>query len=122
MVPPNGPGGERWTWPDIQAAVTVVGRRDVEHDVERIDLYGAILIRADLRGADPRDATFRGANLTRADLGNARLVGADLRDVTLDHARLLNADLTGAMWSEDKPPPEGWKLRAGSILLDPVGR
>jgi hypothetical protein len=121
--PPQDRGErERWTRPDVQAAVSVVGRRDAERDTERIDLYGAILIRADLRGADFRDATFRGADLTRADLANARLVGADLRDVTLDHARLLNVDLTGAMWSEDKSAPEGWKLRTGSILLDPVGR
>ena len=90
--PPDRGERERWTRPDVQAAVTVVGRRDVERDTQRIDLYGAIHISADLRG------------------------------VTLEHARLLNADLTGAMWSEDKPAPEGWKLRTGSILLDPVGR
>ena len=98
-----------------------LGHRNVKRDTERIDLYGAILISADLRGVDLRDATLRRADLTKADLGNARLIGADLRDVTLDGARLLNADLTGAMWSEDKPEPKGWKRRTGSDMLDRQG-
>ena len=56
--PPERGEPGRWTRPDIQAAVTVLGHRNVKRDTERIDLYGAILISADLRGVDLRDATL----------------------------------------------------------------
>ena len=98
----------------------MVGRRDVERDTQRIDLYSAILIKAELNSANLRCATLRGANLTSAYLYDTILVDADLRDVTLDGAHLHRddltrpADLTGAQWSLEKPLPEGWKLRIGS--------
>jgi hypothetical protein len=116
--PKTGPG--RWTRPDVQAAVTVVGRRPAKHDFEDrpIDLYGAILICANLRGANLRGATLRGADLTGADLRDAILVGADLRDVPLRDARLGGADLTGARRTEGAPVPEGWKLGTGSDQLE----
>ena len=53
--PPPDPGGreqEGWTRPDIQAAVTVIGRRYAKRDMERINLYGAYLVHAYLRDAD----------------------------------------------------------------------
>ena len=115
--PPERQQPGRWTRPDVQAAVTVVGKRDVEQDTQRIDLYGAVLISADLRDVDLSDATLRAADFTQAHLSNARLVAADLREVTFDRVDLGNADLSGAMWSDDKPVPEGWKLRTGS---DPI--
>jgi hypothetical protein len=111
----------RVTRPDVQAAATVLGRRDRERDVRRIDLSGANLPRADLGGevsrtvfrasavlgADFRDADFRGAdlsganlpqtNLVGADLTGACLVGADLTGAVLDRAFLNSADLTGAV-------------------------
>jgi len=111
----------RLTRPDVQAAATVLGRRDRERDVRRIDLSGANLSRADLGGevsrtvfrasavlgADFRDADFRhadlfGANLAQtnlvgADLTGARLIGANLTGVVLDRALLNSADLTGAI-------------------------
>ena len=59
------PTQEGSTRPDIQAAVTVVGRRDTEHDILRIDLAAADLTHAIL--------TF--AVLTRADLTAAVLAG-----------------------------------------------
>jgi len=49
---------ERTTRPDVQAALTVIGRRDAARDRRRIDLHGADLIRA---------------NLTRANLDHANL-------------------------------------------------
>jgi len=122
--PPDRREPRRWTRPDIQAAVSVVGHREVERDTQRIDLYGAILINANLNNADLRSASLRGVNLTGAYLYDAILVDADLREVTLDGAHLHRedftrpADLTGAMWSEDKPFPEGWKLRTGSDRLE----
>jgi hypothetical protein len=116
--PKTGQG--RWTRPDVQAAVTVVGRRPAKHDFEDrpIDLYGAILICANLHGANLRGATLRGADLTGADLRDAILVGADLRDVLLRDARLGGADLTGARRTEGASVPEGWKLGTGSDQLE----
>jgi len=72
---------------DIQAAVTVVGRRNAGHDQERrLVLYRANLARADLANAD-----LAGAYLVRA-----RLTGADLQGTDLHNAILPFADLTGA--------------------------
>ena len=118
--PPRGPDGRvpgRWTRPDVQAAVTVVGRRDAERDIpgQLIDLWGANLTAAYLRGADLRGATLRYADLTGAYLRGATLAGADLRDAILvdakhlDGADLTGAGLDGARWPADTPVPEGWK-------------
>jgi Pentapeptide repeats (8 copies) len=112
--PPERHQPKRWTRPDVQAAVTVVGRREVTRDTNQIDLFGAILISADLKGADLRGASLSGADLTGAHLANARLDHADLRGVTLDNARLRSTDLSDAMWSKDKPVPEGWEIRIGA--------
>ncbi|WP_372449258.1 pentapeptide repeat-containing protein [Streptomyces montanisoli] len=57
------------------------------------DLFGARLVRADLRGADLRGACLIAADLRAADLRRADLIGADLRD-----ADLAGADLTGALF------------------------
>jgi hypothetical protein len=94
--------GERWqraeaaaappsqaTPPDVQAAVTVIGRRNPAHDSQPVDLQ-----RAKLSGAD-----LRGANLAGANLGGADLTGADLRGANLPDAILYSADLTGAYLS-----------------------
>jgi hypothetical protein len=98
----------RTTRPDVQAALTVIGRRDVTHDRERLSLRRAVLVRATLRGAN-----LTHVNLTYADLTHTNLTGADLTD-----ADLTDADLTGAAWPEDAPIPEGWESHpAGSRLL-----
>ena len=52
--------------------------------------------RADLCGADLRDADLCGANLCDADLRNADLCGADLCDADLCGANLCDADLCDA--------------------------
>jgi hypothetical protein len=88
----SGPEQERSTRPDIQAALTVVGRRDPSRDIRAIDLTGAVLRGADLVGAD-----LGGADLSRADLSGAVLRGADLRGVALVGADLTSADLSGAV-------------------------
>ena len=122
--------------PDVQAAVTVVGRRDAKRDIRRIDLTrtkltyadltratladtdlvyadltGTNLTGADLRGADLRGADLRGADLTGADLTAANLTHADLGDAT------TRAKLAGVRWPEDTPVPEGWKLDTGTGRL-----
>ncbi|MFJ3309612.1 pentapeptide repeat-containing protein [Streptomyces sp. NPDC086549] len=99
--------------PDVQAAMSVLGRRarprqDQELHLDRADLRGlrlsyADLADADLHYADLTDAVLIGADLERADLTGIWLAGAvlikanldqaDLRNVVLWHARLDDADL-----------------------------
>jgi hypothetical protein len=88
--PPSDAGQpvqERPARPDVQAAATVVGRRDAKRDILPVNLAGANLTRVDLARAD-----LTSARLTRADLTSARLTGAHLFD-----AVLAGADLTGAV-------------------------
>ena len=97
--PPPHPGGqarERSPRPDVQAAITVVGRRLTERDLRPVDLAGADLTGADLAGADLTGAVLADAVLTRADLLAAKLVRADLCGADLGGARLTGANLDGA--------------------------
>jgi hypothetical protein len=92
--PPAEPGAEppeRTTRPDVQAAATVIGRRNSGHSSEQINLNAAVLTRADLTGAD-----LTGANLAFADLTGADLTGANLIFANFAFADLTGADLTGA--------------------------
>ena len=87
---------ERTTRPDIQAALTVIGRRDTTHDQQlTINLAGANLTRATLAG-NLTHAIFAGADLTHADLGDADLTQADLTGADLTGAYLTVTTLTGA--------------------------
>ena len=140
----------RTTRPDVQAALTVVGRRDAKRDIRQIDLAGAYLgvaklaganlaganlfftdfDAADLTGANLTRASFVGANLANtnligADLADARLIsanlgGANLTEANLAGANLTRASLTRARWPGDTAVPEGWKLDTGSGLLERV--
>ena len=79
---------------DVQAALTVLGRRTVahEHDTQpALDLGST-----DLRGADLSTANLQRAILTKANLTEANLKGADLRSALVDSANLSGADLGGA--------------------------
>jgi|SRR5689334_18799784 len=104
-LPPPDPatqGLERFGRRDIQAAITVVGRRDVKRDTRPLHLA-----RADLRGTNLRNGNLSGANLTRVHLNDGHLRGAQLRkaqlwDADLTKARLFDADLTGANLSGAK--------------------
>ena len=92
---------ERFTRPDVQAAVTVLGRRDARRDIRPIhlkgaDLTGADLTGANLGGADLTEATLRDADFTRADLTGATLRDADLTRADLTDATPRSADLGGA--------------------------
>ena len=86
-------GQERSTRPDVQAAVTVIGRRDVKRDIrgQPIDLTRANLTRARFDGAD-----LSGARLDGADLDGADFFDADLSDANLTRAKLTRANLTEA--------------------------
>ena len=90
------PGAEApryMTRPDVQAAVTVIGRRRVEYDRwEQIPdrVTGAF------RGFIPPQMDLSGASLTGAHLIRARLPYADLHQADLTEAILVDADLTDA--------------------------
>jgi uncharacterized protein YjbI with pentapeptide repeats len=87
----------RATRADVQAAITVVGRRDVARDAaSRIDLAGADLTGAKLGSVNLAGANLRGATLTRAYVGHAKLAGADLSGAELTRTDFTAADLTGA--------------------------
>ena len=139
--PQPDPGSkERFRRRDIQAAVTVVGRREVKRDIRRIhlarahlmganlraaDLAGANLIRvyldhAHLRGANLTGANLTGAKLIRADLTGAKLIGANLTRAKFTGADLIGADLTGADLRSARTssalggPEMRWFRRAGN--------
>jgi len=77
--------------PDIQAILTVIGRRHVEFDApgQGLNLHGTNLCRAALSHA----------HLSRADLSHASMPGADLSESDLREANLFLADLSGATLS-----------------------
>lgn len=93
---------------DIQAALTVIGRRNslVEEknqkldlrntDIRRADLLGANLERVDLRGSNLSGADLRGAFLCGANLDNANLIGTILYEANLLKANLNRANLCWA--------------------------
>ena len=93
------PGAEipkRSTRPDVQAAITVIGRRDIGHDRQPINLTGANLTGANLTGANLTGADLTGADLTCSNLTDAYLTRADLTDADLTRANLTYAYLTRA--------------------------
>jgi uncharacterized protein YjbI with pentapeptide repeats len=112
---------------DIQAALTVIGRRaDIWSGspdfanahipkalLTRADLTGANLVGTDLNGAQLMGAVLNGANLTGANLKGAMLLGASLNNAILDYTNLTGADLylarltgdhVGGIWSNPHGP------------------
>ena len=86
-VPKSGdvPLPGRMTRPDVQAALTVIGRRDTGRDNRPIDLSGV--------------------NLTRANLAEANLAKANLRDTIFTGADLTGAHLNEAFLTPRAPQP-----------------
>ena len=97
-------GPERTIRPDIQAALTVIGRRNATHDLQPIDLSRANLSYANLTGADFTGADFTAADLAAANLTNGDLTGAFLTDADLTRAALIHARLTHANLSRAESP------------------
>jgi hypothetical protein len=105
---------------DIQAILTVIGRRTVAHekkenpiDLYEIDLRGIHLFRADLALArlwnsqlqdaylvqcDLRDARLQESQLQGANLGRSQLQGAHFEDAHLQKANLGGTQLAGAFF------------------------
>jgi hypothetical protein len=100
--------------PDIQAALTVLGRRDRSHDAETVVDFshtcfaGAEMKYQNLQHVHLEAAGFNGAILVGADLNGAKLFAADLT-ADLTFANLSDADLHGAKLS-------------GAVLIDAVLR
>ena len=111
---------------DVQAAISVIGRRSVEQreyerirrddkrsgalDAWRLDLTNCHLARANFSGLDFTGArfigsslylsNFAGAALVGAQLNEARLEGASLYQVHLEDGQLHRAHLEGAMFND----------------------
>jgi len=75
---------------DVQAALTVLGRRNPRRDYPGTQLR---LSDVDLRGANLREGRFEGARLRRTNLERAHLEGARLEGAELRSAHLGGADL-----------------------------
>ncbi|MEH2378994.1 MAG: pentapeptide repeat-containing protein [Nostoc sp.] len=85
---------------DIQAALTVIGRRNCKNDPKKqrlnlsnTDIRGANLIEVNLQWANLTLINLKGANLTEANLEWASLNGANLQGATLMEAKLQEADI-----------------------------
>ena len=103
---------------DIQAILTVLGRRNTKYegaeqrldltrtDIQGVDLSGtnlrntlleySILRRANVRCGNLQGANLSSANLEEAKLSNARLQGADLSSANLEESDLICANLQEA--------------------------
>ena len=86
-------------WEEMRANLCGADLRDAylsRANLSGADLRNAVLYNADLSGAYLNRASLSDANLRGADLKGANLSNADLSDANLNNADLLNADLIGA--------------------------
>jgi hypothetical protein len=100
-LPPSTQRGVQHPDEDIQAILTVLGRRQQGNDVEilnlrKTELAGADLTRANLSSIDFSGADLRGALLYLADCHTGFLTEADLSGASLPLANLNRAQLNGA--------------------------
>jgi uncharacterized protein YjbI with pentapeptide repeats len=129
--------GEREPLPkiptDIQAALTVIGRRNCENeeenqrldlhstDIRGADLTGAILRRINLFGADLREAKLFEANLEQAYLRQAKLQEAVLCKARLHKAVLTEANLEKAHLMQAELPGEYTYLNGANLKSANLG-
>jgi uncharacterized protein YjbI with pentapeptide repeats len=78
---------------DIQAALTVIGRRAA--GLGFVDLFGADIDGANFWGANLSGAFLSDAKLSHADLQGANLYGANFYGAKLDGANLSDAIMDG---------------------------
>lgn len=81
---------------DIQAALTVIGRRAHVRDTRVIDLSAVRIRGAELTGANLHRVNLNDAYLASAKLSGANLGGASLIDAHLSYASLATANLSNA--------------------------
>ncbi|MBW4457928.1 MAG: pentapeptide repeat-containing protein [Nostoc indistinguendum CM1-VF10] len=86
---------------DIQAALTVIARRNTNKDLEneQIDLSHTDMRGVNLKGANLEQANLYQVNLSGANLRKANLAGAILSAANLEGADLTGANLKGAILS-----------------------
>jgi hypothetical protein len=82
--------------PDVQAALTVLGRRMVLATDRRLDLHGVNLRAVNLNSAKLQHANLTGARLRLAMLNGAQLQGSQLFSADLQSANFGYAQLQGA--------------------------
>lgn len=90
----SGQNTGSYVQPDTQAAMTVIGRREVAYqnvETQRLNLSGT-----DLRGADLKNARLSGADMRSTHFEEALLNGVQLNDAILADARFHRATLDGA--------------------------
>jgi hypothetical protein len=109
-------GGARLEGANLRYA-NLMGANLAGANLGEADLHEAVLERADLHGALLDNATLTYATIKEANLKGARLYHADLTGADLTGADLTRANLTEARWPSDTPVPPGWRLDAGSGLL-----
>jgi hypothetical protein len=121
LAEPGTEPSERTPRPDVQAALTVIGRRDARCDSRPIDLSGAELTgakiprHAGLAKAKLSHAVFTCVDLTEQSLSGADLTRADLTKATLIDAKLRSADLSDAERTDAK------RTEAGPIAANLTG-
>ncbi|MDP5017526.1 pentapeptide repeat-containing protein [Anabaena sp. UHCC 0187] len=108
--------------PFIQAAITVIARRDTTKDPEdeQIDLSYTDLRGINLQGANLKQINLYQANLSGVNLANANLEGAILTAANLEGANLNLANLSGAILSAanlDKANLAGANLQRANLYL-----
>ena len=81
---------------DVQAALTVIGRRNDRFDIGSIDLSRTNLAGANLRNASLARSILTEVDWTNTDLAYADLAGANLAGATLAYVNLAGANLAGA--------------------------
>ncbi len=81
-----------WIISEKERLQSVKGANLRERNLSYADMYGAFLLRADMRNTDLRYANLENADL-RADLRYANLSNANLKEANLNYARLQEANL-----------------------------
>ncbi|MEL7026934.1 MAG: pentapeptide repeat-containing protein, partial [Pseudomonadota bacterium] len=82
--------------PDIQAAISLIGRSTKNDEIAGLDLRSTNLAQAELQRAFLENANLRGAQLRGANLRGAQLQRANLSEAQLQEASLYRAQLDGA--------------------------
>jgi hypothetical protein len=90
------PDGVSPPQPDVQAALTVLGRRPVRHEPNRPDIRRTDLRQAYLHGVNFDHFILNNCLFDYVDMGEAKLSNASLRGAMFRHAWLRAADLNGA--------------------------
>ncbi|MBW4602932.1 MAG: pentapeptide repeat-containing protein [Calothrix sp. FI2-JRJ7] len=87
---------------DIQAALTVIGRRDITKEPanKKLDLRNVDITGADLTGANLQNTDFTGSCLQGCLLTQANLQAVDFSEVDMEYAVLYEANLIEALFYE----------------------